>query len=305
MKFVPNAVTQKVAGAALRTKFHSPQLLFAAGVAGVGATVFLACKATLKLDEVLTDAEKTTQDIETTQHERYSEDDRKKDLMYHRVATFGRVAKLYAPAATVGVVSIACFTQSHRILNRRNAALTAAYATLEKAFKDYRARVRETFGEKGDEVDRKFMYGIQEIEEVDADGKKKTVQVAAEASGYARFFDELNQHWQPNNDLNLWWLQQKQNWLNDRLRAHGHVFLNEVYEELGIDKSPAGQVVGWWWGRDSEGDGIIDFGIWDPDNERARDFVNGRSKGILLDFNVDGPIYDKLGGILDLRRPKR
>lgn len=300
MKFVPNAVTTKVAGAALRTQFHSPKLLFAAGVMGVGATVFLACKSTLKLDEVLTDAEKTTQDIEGSTH--LSAKDMKHDLMYHRLATAGRVAKLYAPAAAVGVLSIAALTQSNRILTRRNAALGAAYATLEKAFSDYRQRVRDTFGEKGDEVDRKFMHGVQEIQEVDENGKTKTVQVADTASGYGRFFDHLNPNWQPNHDLNLWWLQQKQNWLNDRLEANGYLFLNEVYEELGLDKTTAGQIVGWWWGKDSEGDGEVDFGIWDATNDRARDFVNGRTKGILLDFNVDGPIYDKLSKPVTIRK---
>ena len=48
-------------------------------------------------------------------------------------------------------------------------------------------------------------------------------------------------------------------------------------------------VVGWVLGN---GDNCIDFGIWDSANEKARDFVNGREGAILLDFNVDGVIYD-------------
>jgi hypothetical protein len=63
---------------------------------------------------------------------------------------------------------------------------------------------------------------------------------------------------------------------------------------LGIDRSKAGSVVGWVITKEGTGDNFIDFGVFDGDNPRARDFVNGREGSILLDFNVDGVIYDKI-----------
>lgn len=299
MKFVPNGVTTRVASSALRVQYHSPTLLLVGGVIGVGATVVLACKATLQVDEVLKQAEKDRQQLESIQHldgKVYTEEDRKHDLRAFNLKSGLKVVKLYAPAAAVGVLSIAALTSSNRILTQRNVALTAAYATIEKAFNEYRERVRETFGEKGDEVDRKFMHGTREVEVTDEAGKKKTLQVVGDPSGYAMMFDRFNPNWQPNAELNLYWLKCHQNWLNNKLTANGHLFLNDVYEDLGFEKTDAGQVVGWWIGRDSEGDGFVDFGVFDANNEQVRDFVSGADQGVLLDFNVDGVVFRKLGG---------
>ena len=293
MKFVPNKVTQVVAGTALRAQHHSPKLLFAAGVVGVGATVVLACKGTLKLDEILKDAEKTTLDIETMQNPRYSEQDRKRDLRYHQINTSVRIVKLYAPAAAMGVLSIAVLTQSNRILTRRNAALTAAYATIEKAFGDYRRRVRDELGE---EKDRHFMHGVEKREivvETENGPQVVTVDSPLNPAGYSRWWDSLNPNFQPTAELNLYWLKCQQQWLNNRLEANGFVFLNEVYKELGIDPTEAGSVVGWWWNSE-DGDGFIDFGIFDADNEQVKAFVQGSDRRLLLDFNVDGVINHKL-----------
>lgn len=42
----------------------------------------------------------------------------------------------------------------------------------------------------------------------------------------------------------------------------------------------------------SDNDNFIDFGVFDGDRPRARDFVNGYERSILLDFNVDGASAD-------------
>ena len=298
MKFVPNAVTKTVASTALRAQYHSPTLLLVGGVVGVGATVVLACKATLKADVVLKEAEKDQQTIEAItvldNNKPYTDADRKHDLRLYNFKTSVKIAKLYAPAAVVGVVSVAALTQSNRILTQRNVALTAAYATIEKAFNDYRQRVRNELGKQKDE---EFYYGVDKREvviETDSGPKVVVDEKAATASGYAKFFDQFNPNWQPNAELNLYWLKCQQQWLNNKLEANGHLFLNDVYTQLGFEKTDAGQVVGWWIGPDSKGDGFVDFGIFDANNEQAREFVNGYEKAILLDFNHEGVIYNKL-----------
>jgi hypothetical protein len=68
------------------------------------------------------------------------------------------------------------------------------------------------------------------------------------------------------------------------------VFLNEVYEGLGMERCQMGQHVGWLKAGRSRGDGFIDFGIYDIFDESKRAFVNGFEPVALLDFNVDGPI---------------
>ena len=112
-------------------------------------------------------------------------------------------------------------------------------------------------------------------------------------SPYAKIFDEYNPNWEKSPEHNLFFLKSVQNFMNDKLRANGHVFLNEVYKELGFEDTKAGQVVGWIYDPENpNGDNYIDFGIYDPKDEKARDFVNGYERVILLDFNVDGPILD-------------
>lgn len=292
MKFVPNAVTRKVARQILVSQKHSPTILFAAGVTGMVGSTVLACRATLKLEDVLEETQANLNTARTLQHEKYSEEDRKRDLAIIYARGTVKMAKLYGPAFVLGVTSIACLTSSHHILSKRNASLTAAYVALEKGFKEYQQRVEDELGpEKAEE----FRYGTEEQEVKDEKtGKTKKVKRVSSngASVYARFFDEFCRSWNKTPEYNLCFLRAQQNYANDLLRARGHVFLNDVYDLLGIDRSQAGAVVGWI--ISDEGDNFIDFGIFDGDNDKARDFVNGREGAILLDFNVDGVIFDKI-----------
>jgi len=291
MKFISKAIALKAGRQALLGKKHSPAILFGAGVIGsVGSTV-LACRATLKLEETLITAQNNLSIAKKLDHEDYSETDRKKDTVLIYVQGAVEVGKLYAPAIILGAASLSALTASHNILNKRNLALTAAYTAIDKAFTEYRARVVEKYGE---EQDRDFRYETEQVKYVDEKtGKKVTTLRAApgSASMYARFFDEYSKSWSKENEYNFLFLMCQQNYMNDLLKARGHVFLNEVYEALGLDHSSAGAVVGWV--VSDSGDNFIDFGVFDKEGQ-GRDFVNGREGSVLLDFNVDGIIYDKI-----------
>lgn len=290
MKFGGEALSKALSRRALLLEKSSPSLLLGAGIAGMVGSTVLACRATLKLESILSIAQENLEMAKTLEHEEYSERDRQKDIALIYVQTSVKVAKLYGPAVVVGGAAVAALVQSHNILSKRNVALTAAYAALEAGFAEYRQRVVEKYGE---EEDRNLRYGSRELE-VMVDGKKQKVTRVGEGipSIYARFFDPLSTSWSKEPEYNLVFLRCQQNYANDLLRARGHVFLNEVYDMLGVPRSKAGAVVGWVLVGDVR-DNYIDFGIFD-DNEAVRDFVNGREGSILLDFNVDGVIYDKI-----------
>ena len=292
MKLIPNAVTTRCARQILVGRQHSPALLFGAGVAGVIGSTVLACRATLKIEEVLTKTQNDIAIAKTLEHDDYSEKDRKQDLTIIYVQSAVKITKLYAPSILLGAASISALTASHTILTRRNVALTAAYAALEAGFNEYRERVIAKYGE---EEDRNFRYESERVEIENDKGKIKTVTRAAPgaASIYARFFDNGSAEWSKEPEYNLLFLRAQQNYANDLLKSRGHVFLNEIYKMLGIPHSSAGSVVGWMLTK-GEGDNFIDFGVFDGDNQKARDFVNGREGAILLDFNVDGLIWDKI-----------
>ena len=231
----------------------------------------------------------------------YSKEDATKDLTITYVQTGVKLAKLYGPSVALGVVSIGCLLTSNNILRKRNIALAAAYATIDKSFKEYRSRVVERFGEA---VDRELKYNItkQKVEEIVTDpetGKEKKVKKEIEVTGldgyseYAKFFDDGCKGWEKDAEMNLMFLRAQQQYANDLLRARGHLFLNEVYDMLGIQHTKAGQIVGWVYDPDrTDIDNYVDFGIYDVNKPKARDFVNGYERTILLDFNVDGNILD-------------
>lgn len=290
MKLVPNAVSRKFARQLLVAQKNSPTILFGAGVVGMLGSTVLACRATLKVEEVLAKTRDDLSMANNMEHPEYSADDRKKDvaIIYTRSAV--KLVKLYGPSLLLGVASVGCLTKSHNILQQRNLALTAAYAAIDKAFSEYRARVVDKYGE---EQDQEFRYSTEQVEVITDKGKLVTeTRVDPDAASlYARFFDQLSPSWSKNAEYNLVFLKCQQSYANDMLKTRGHVFLNEVYDWLGIDRSKAGSVVGWVISED--GDNFIDFGIY-GENQQARNFVNGREGAILLDFNVDGIIYDKI-----------
>lgn len=294
MSFVPEVISRTVARNALHLQKASPEVLLGVGIVGLVGSTVLACRATLKVEEVLSESKDKVDLATNLEHDDYSEKDRQRDLMLIKYQTGVKIVRLYAPAIVVGGLSIYCLTSSHNILSRRNAALTAAYAALEKGFNQYRARVIDKYGE---EEDRDLRYGTEKVQITDPDtGKKKTVTRVGpdDPSIYARFFDPVSSSWSKDPEHNLFFLKCQQNYANDLLKSRGHVFLNEVYDMLGLQRSKAGAVVGWILSEKNETDNFVNFGVFDGREQVARDFVNGREGAILLDFNVDGVIYDKI-----------
>ena len=284
---------------------HSPEILMGVGVVGVVATTVTACRATMKLNDILDECSETRDKIKSVQEnpaydDRYSDEDAQKDLTINYVQTGVKIAKLYAPSVALGVLSVGCLVGSHSVMQKRNAALSAAYLTVDKSFKEYKQRVIDRVGE---EVEKEIRYGIKAEEVVetvtDEDGNETTVTETVKMmnpnlySDYARFFDEASPYWQKDPEYNLVFLKAQQQYANDLLRAKGRLFLNDVYDMLGIEKTKAGQIVGWVYDPENpNGDNFVDFGIYDMSKERVRAFVNGYEATILLDFNVDGNIWD-------------
>ena len=292
---------------------RSPEILVAVGVVGVVVSAVMACKATTKASEVVEATNDTLAEIHdaaengvTKAGKDYSAEDEKKDLTIAYVHAGVMYAKLYGPAVVMGIGSIACILASHRILKKRNIALAAAYTTLDKSFKEYRGRVIERFGEQ---VEKELRYNIkaQEVETtvIDEKGKEKKVKevknVAAAGwdpenySPYARFFDETNRAWMKDPEQTRFYLKALQAQANDRLKARGHLFLNEVYEMLNVPLTDYGQAVGWIYDiKNPKGDNFVDFGIFEVRRESDSEFGGDYIEGFILDFNTVGDVTGEL-----------
>lgn len=288
MKLIPNVLTRSVGRQILVAQKNSPRILFAAGIVGVVGSAVLASRATLKLEKTLDGFKHDVDEVSKIKSEinetSYTRQMHYKNVIYVYSKGTYEIARLYAPAIIVGGLSITALTTSHVQLSRRNAALTAAYTALSASFDEYRARVAKEYGV---DKERAIRHGAEDhvlpkdVEQLDVlDPNKMSV--------YARFFDVGNVNYEKNAELNRLFIQCQQNYANHLLGARGHVFLNEVYDMLGIERSSAGQIVGWVAGN---GDNYIDFGMFRAYNAS---FMNGHEPTIVLDFNVDGIIYDKI-----------
>lgn len=294
-----NGVASK---AVMKLKKHSPEILVVAGIAGTVVSAVLACKATTKVAEILDETKGTLDTIHEGMEtgaingQEYTTEDGKKDTVVVYAQTGMKLAKLYGPAIILGTLSITSILASNNILRKRNVALGAAYAAIDKSFKEYRGRVIERFG---DQVDTELKYGIKakKFEEIEVDpetGKekkvKKTVMVADPnlQSDYAVYFDSKSRNYETNPDYNRMFLKAQQAFANDKLQTRGHLFLNEVLDDLDLPRTHAGQIVGWT--KDGP-DGYVNFRIVEVERETE----DGRHEpALLLDFNVEGNIWEKM-----------
>ena len=303
------SVSRSLHKVGFKLKKHSPEILVVTGVVGIIASTIMACKATTKVSEIIDETKETIDTIHdsagkglhTADGEEYTQEVANKDLAIVYVQTGWKFAKLYGPSVALGIASIGCMVGSNRILKKRNIALAAAFKAVDTSFKEYRERVVNRFGK---ELDRELRFGIKakEIEEkvVDEEGNETTVTKTVEVmdpnathSIYSVVFCEGNTGWTKNAELNKVFLIQQQNWANDKLRLNGILTLNEVYDMIGAQRTAYGQIAGWVYTDDcSAGDNFVDFGIFDVNNEKACDFLNGYERSIVLDFNCIGNILE-------------
>jgi len=316
-----NIIKSAARATGLFFKKNSPIILTVAGITGFVAAGVLACRSTLKAGDIIDEAKADLDDVKEAKkavaeaiensdddidydeekfddYETYLKVGAKKEI----AGIYGKAAlnflKLYGPSIILAAGSIVCILSGHKIMRKRNAAIAAAYATLDRSYSEYRKRVKDKYGE---EEELKIRHGerTETVEKVVKDSKgkekkqKEEVSVVDSPSGYARFFDEASEYWTKSPEQNLFFVksvEEELNWMLES-RKDGVVFLNEAYKKLGIPLTQAGQFVGWKY------DGTphkIDLGIFNSNREKCRDFVNGYERCIIIDPNVDGVIWNEL-----------
>lgn len=287
----------------LKLKKNAPTIMTVTGVCGVIGGTILACKASYNLKDKIEEGEKKIEDLKIKHAEEpeKSDEECQKEIAIQTGKNALDIAKMFAVPAAIEIGSVALLIGSHGLMQRRISSMAAAYATLDTIYKKYRKNVREQFG---DDVDKEMRFGVKhskvEEEFVDEEGNKhvKTETVDAVEDNdpnsygdYCKFFDSSCPAWEDNPEYNLMFLKSVQNFCNDKLKVKGYMFLNDVYKEIGIEPTIAGQSVGWIYDEKNPiGDNYIDFGIFNSKRKKVRDFVNGYENVILLDFNVDGDI---------------
>ena len=302
MKINTKTLRKSFKKAQLTVRKHSPEILMVAGVIGTVAGAVMACKETLELGDVLDECKQEKNELEEqyAMCEQYSEDALKKDQVKLTIKHAAKIVKLYAPSVIMEVTSIGVIFASNDIMRKRNASMAAAYATLNSMYKHYRQNVIESYGE---EVDKDMRFGVkhEKVTEIDEDGNKVKIDArivdldntALAISDYSRFFQAGCKGFDASNGrYNFLYLKGLQAMFNNQLIADGYVMLNDVYRELGFDTIPEGWSIGWVYDEENPiGDNYIDFGLYEARNKNQR-AANGWEPVILMDFNVDGNLYE-------------
>ena len=302
MKINTKTLRKSFKKAQLTVRKHSPEILMVAGVIGTVAGAVMACKETLELEDVLDECKQEKMELEEqyAMCEEYSEDALKKDQVKLTIKQVAKIVKLYAPSVIMEVTSIGVIFASNDIMRKRNASMAAAYATLNSMYKRYRQNVIESYGE---EVDKDMRFGVkhEKVTEIDEDGNKVKIDArivdldntALAISDYSRFFQMGCKGFDASSGrYNLLYLKGIQAMFNNKLIADGYVMLNDVYRELGFDTIPEGWSIGWVYDEENPiGDNYIDFGLYEARNKNQR-AVNDWEPVILMDFNVDGNLYE-------------
>lgn len=307
MKFDISKVTRLFSKMGRAIKHAGPEIAIISGTVGLVTAGVIACTKTPKAIEII-EQHKKDMDILAEANEKgamangepYPVEQYKQDKITVCTQTGLKFLKVYAIPLTLAAVSVVSILSGGKVFRQRLTSLGAAYALLEQNFGKYRDGVIEKFGK---DIDDELRFGTKtelvEKEVIDENGNKKTELEEVKTttydghSDYARFFDESSIYWEKDGGRNLAFVQQVQAWCNDQLRNEGVLFLNDVYKQLGIARTEAGQHVGWVWDPNNDKiDRYVDFGITDilTDKARVKEFMTDRERTLLLDFNCDGRI---------------
>lgn len=296
--------------ALLKGSKYAPEILTGVGILGVIGGTILIARAATKLEPILTEHERALaeakNDLALAQDSingevDFTEKEVKREIVRVYARTTGALTKAFGHGISLQLFSLVSILAAHGIMRRRAVALLGAYKAVEQAFNEYRSRVVEELGE---EKEKELRYGIRTEITEDANGKKtkrKVFDPATVYSPYAKVFDENNENYRDTPEYNLLFLKSQQSWANDKLRIQGYLFLSDIYDALGFERTPQSQITGWVMDPES-GDMQIDFGIYNTDIEKVRDFINGFEKSIILDFNVDGVILDGFNKVAEKHR---
>lgn len=301
-KFINN-VSNSMRTAGFQVRKYSPEIMIGVGIVSAIAGVIMACRATLKAKPVVEEHKKRIEAIHEAYDDpeiNYSEQAKNKDVTKTYAYTGWQLIKLYSVPAALVTLSFASFLGSHKIMSDRNMETAAAAMAFSTMVKGYRERVAEKIGK--DEEGALWIKPTREelmkaAEEAKADDdvkskKRRNKKDPYKPGVYARIVDEACPFWDPNPEFTLWGLKAAESTANNLLETRRFLFLNDVYDILGFERTQQGSRVGWIY--DPAILHKIDFGLYDMRDPMKARFLDGSEPNVIIDFNVDGVILNKL-----------
>lgn len=313
-----NGLKTKASRCLLKAKKYTPEICVISGIAVGCYALYTACKETLKIEDILDETKQKLEMVHNNEPdedgeeklEGYSKKNAAKDKTMVYIQTICKLAKNYAPAAGLCLVSLALILGGFGILKKRHIALTTAYSGLSESYKKYRETIASKYGK---DVDMKSLLGVEEkiktTEEEDEKGNRTVKEETgisvkhkpSDDSDYVVLFSENTaRSWKSQADFNHGFLISTERYCNQLLHTRGHLFLNEVYDALGMKHTTTGALCGWV--LNDAGDNFVSFGINEYHDGKNRLVTEdamgfqpyGRDADFWLEFNCQGTIYDKI-----------
>ena len=306
-------------------KAKAPEICVTAGIAVGLYGLYSACKATLEVESIVDEAKETLEKIhenepkegeepkkyedENGEEKPYTKEIATKNKFTVYIRTAAKLARNYAKSSICIIVSILLILKGFGILKKRHVALTAAYAGLQESYNKYRDTIKKKFGK---DIDKETIFGLTEKvitkEKEDEKGNrtveeevmKKAAKNPGDDSDYIRLFsNESSRYWKRNGEMNYAFLKSTEVYATTLLRTRGHLFLNEVYDALGMPRTQTGALCGWV--LNSTGDNYVSFGINDYYDDKNGVLLSdallndcgGNAADFWLEFNCMGTIFDK------------
>lgn len=244
-------------------KPHLPTIMVVAGSASVVAGAFFACKATLKVDQVLEEhnaiMSHVRESIEKLPEGRLTKREIMSDKLQCYAATAGKLCRLYAPAIGLSLAGFAAIFSGFGMIKRWHALAVSSVAALDEKFGKYRAGVIKKYGK---EVDKQLAGEIiettkQEIKKIDEEtGEEKAEEVDAITGitfenlvedDFTRVFDCSNPRWENDYLFNDNFFKNLIHYYTKHLQSHrmDHVFFNTILKECGFRETGIGHFYGW------------------------------------------------------------
>lgn len=284
-------IQQMVGSVKLGAKRNAPELLLGLGLVTGTASIVLTGKASVKA-KALTDGvqNKKLQLSGQFEVDCLTEEEFKNELRSVYIKYALDLAKEYAVPVSLYAATVASVFASYKIQKNRQIALSTALAACTTAYTTLLGKLK--MGAEHGLTAKEVIDGCEVIQNgVDENGEpiyEKSQGEPVNDSLYKVRFDNYSTCWEKDKFQNESTLRSEECWANDRLRLQGYLFLNDVYDRLGLPRTKAGQIVGWIKG--SNGDGFVDFGIVDAETYAD---VRFDYNAFDLEFNVDGDILTK------------
>lgn len=209
---------------------NSPLILTSMGVTGVVTVAYLTGKASFRASDILRE-EQERLDLYETSHPLETRE--KIQLVW----------KLYIPPVAVGVTTIACVITANRIGTRRAAAMAAAYSISEKAFDEYREKIKEKLGEKKEQ-------GVRDEIAQDQVTRNPSKEVIVVGTGEVLCYESFTGRYFKST---VEAIKKAQNDINYLILNENYASLGDFYSKLGLQQTSYSEEVGW------NGDHLLDI----------------------------------------------